>query len=192
MSYKIVKLHGCSGAGKTTVARALIASAVSVTVITPEGAKKPEAYVCQFPETSDPIIVLGSYQNNCGGMDSVPKAETAIAMVKYYHPLGHVFHEGLLQSTYYGAMGIDSQQYGDDYIYAFLDTPILTCLERVTHRRDVQQSKNKFNPQLTVDKYNTIMALKEKLIRKGDHRVVSFHHDKDPVGQLKALYFDAS
>lgn len=192
MGFKIVKLHGCSGAGKTTVARSVLTSANVVHRIVPEGAKRPEAYACEFVGADAPIIVLGSYENNCGGMDSVPKAETAMKLVKEYHELGHVLHEGLLQSTYYGAMGIDSQQYGDDYIYAFLDTPIMTCLERVTHRRDVQQSKNKFNPQLTVDKYNTIASLKEKLIKKGDHRVVTFRYNDDPLGQLKTLFFSGS
>ena len=152
MGYKIIKLHGCSGAGKTTVARTLMASAVEINQVTKEGAKRPEAYVCTLPEYRDPVIVLGSYESNCGGMDTVSSAAEAMEMVKYYHSGGHILHEGLLQSTYYGAMGKDSEQYGDDYIYAFLDTPILTCLERVTRRRDVQGSKNKFDPQLTIDK----------------------------------------
>ena len=191
MSYKIVKLHGCSGAGKTTVARALMASAVEITQVTKEGGKKPEAYVCTLPDCLDPVIVLGSYESNCGGMDTVSSAAEAMELVKYYHSSGHILHEGLLQSTYYGAMGKDSEQYGEDYIYAFLDTPIITCLDRVTRRRDVMKSKNKFDPQLTIDKYNTIERLRLKCI-DGGRRVVTFKYDADPVGQLKALFFNAS
>jgi len=40
---KVIKLHGCSGAGKTTVARALMTAADNVAVITPDGSNKPEA-----------------------------------------------------------------------------------------------------------------------------------------------------
>jgi len=191
MSYKIVKLHGCSGAGKTTVARALMQSASEITVVTKDGSKKPEAYVCIIAGYDAPVIVLGSYESNCGGMDTVSSAAQAIDMVKYYHPSGHILHEGLLQSTYYGAMGKDSEQYGDDYIYAFLDTPILTCLDRVTRRRDVMKSKNKFDPQLTIDKYNTIERLKAKCVVNG-RRVVTFDHAGDPLGQLRAMFLDAS
>ena len=188
MSNKILKLHGCSGAGKSTVVRSLMLSAPTVHEIIPEGSKNgnPEAYACEFPDYDVPIIVLGSYKNNCGGMDTVDSAAKAIELVKYYHSIGHVLHEGLLQSTYYGAMGKDAEQYGDDYIYAFLDTPILVCLERVTHRRDVQGSKNKFNSQLTIDKYNTIARLREKLIKNGQ-RVYDFKYLDDPVGQIHTL-----
>jgi len=191
MSYKIVKLHGCSGAGKTTIARALMTSATVVHTVTKYGAKRPEAYGCVLPGYDAPVIVLGSYESNCGGMDTVSSAAEAMEMVRHYHQDGHILHEGLLQSTYYGAMGKDSEQYGDDYIYAFLDTPILTCLERVTRRRDVQASKNKFDPQLTIDKFNTIERLRLKCIA-GGRRVVTFDHLADPLSQLRQLYLNAS
>jgi len=192
MTFKIIKLHGCSGAGKTTVARSLISDSSPVHVITPDGAKNPEAYVCHVDDWGGATVaVLGSYQNNCGGMDTVSSAAKAIEMVAHYSRLSHVFHEGLLQSTYYGEMGKDSERYGDDYIYAFLDTPLLICLERVTRRRDVQGSKNKFNPQNTVDKFNAIERLKIKCTKAG-RRVVTIHYDKDPIAQLKAIYLDAS
>lgn len=187
MAYKILKLHGCSGAGKTTVARALMGSANEITQIIKDGQKRPEAYVCTLDDYDAPVVVLGSYESNCGGMDTVSSAAQAMEMVRYYHDIGHVLHEGLLQSTYYGAMGKDSEQYGDDYIYAFLDTPLLVCLDRVTRRRDVMKSKNKFDPQLTVDKFNTIERLKLKCIA-GGRRVVTFDYQADPLGQLKTLF----
>ena len=183
MSNKIIKIHGCSGAGKTTVARAILTQATRVTVVEPKD--KPEAYICEFPELfiETPIIVLGSYANNCGGMDTVDSAAKAMEMVKFYHPIGHIIHEGLLQSTYYGAMGVDSKQYGDDYIYAFLDTPLMTCLSRVVLRREQNQSKNKFNPQLTTDKFNTIERLREKLPAMG-HKVAVINHQEAFLPQL--------
>lgn len=191
MAYKIIKLHGCSGAGKTTVARALMASSTEIAQVTKDGQKRAEAYVCLIDGYDAPVIVLGSYESNCGGMDTVSSAAQAMEMVKYYHESGHILHEGLLQSTYYGAMGKDSEQYGDDYIYAFLDTPILTCLDRVTRRRDVMKSRNKFDPQLTVDKFNTIERLKGKCVA-GGRRVVTLDYQADPLGQLKSLYLGAS
>jgi hypothetical protein len=200
MSYKIVKLHGCSGAGKTTVARALMLSALEVHAMIPDNmpdgkpnkSGKPEAYVCEFAEDEIPICVLGSYQNNCGGMDSYASdAASIIKLIEYFHTIGHVLFEGLLLSTYYGGVGKHLEQYGDDFICAFMDTPILTCLERVTHRRDVQGSKNKFNPQLTIDKYNTIERLKIKCKQNG-RRVIDIKHDQDPLPQLKTLFMDAS
>lgn len=188
MAHKIIKIHGCSGAGKTTAVRLLLNDAVFRTVLmTPKD--KIEAYLLECVVGN--VVVLGSYQNNCGGMDTVSKASDAMDMVKKYQRVGHVVHEGLLQSTYYGAMGKDSVQYGDNYVYAFLDTPLELCLERVVARRAANESKNKFDPQLTTDKHRTIERLKAKLPAMG-HRVVTLRHDDDMLGQLYTILGAAS
>lgn len=194
MGNKIVKLHGCSGAGKTTAARAFMHAAKTVHVVTPEvRLGRPEAYVCEFEGLDKPVAVLGSYANNCGGMDSYPSdAPSIIKLIDFYARDCHVLFEGLLLSTYYGAVGKHLEQFGDDAIFAFMNTPIIVCLERVTHRRDVQQSKNKFNPQNTVDKYNTIEHLKKKCQGKLGRRVVEIKYDQDPAVQLLNLYKDLS
>lgn len=191
MGNKIIKLHGCSGAGKTTVARALMLAASKVQVITPDDmggkpnrSEKPEAYVCHYGPEDEPLCILGSYKNNCGGMDSYPSdAQSIINLIEAYRPCGHVLFEGLLLSTYYGGVGKHLEQYGDDFVMAFMSTPLMVCLERVTHRRDVQGSKNKFNPQLTIDKFNTIDHLKNKAVQNG-RRVVEIIYDQDPVAQI--------
>lgn len=194
MGNKIIKIHGCSGAGKTTVVRTLMLSASVVHEVTPEGSKngRPEAYVLEFQGWKVPVCVLGSYKNNCGGMDSYPSDATSIIkLIEAYHKEGHVIFEGLLLSTYYGSVGKHLEQYGDDVILAFMNTPALVCLDRVIKRRDVQQSKNKFNPKLTIDKHGTIEHLRKKCIDNG-RRVVDIEYNKDPVSQLQTLLRDAS
>ncbi len=181
----ILKIHGCSGAGKTTAVRALMASCNLITKHSNE-AGRLEAYQLHHRNVEKPIFVLGSYENNCGGMDTVSSAAAAIAMVAKYAKLGHVVHEGLLQSTYYGAMGTDSKQYGDDYLYLFLDTDIELCLERVIARREENGSTNKFNPQLTRDKHATIERLRKRLPSLG-HKVVVLKHEQPMAAQLLEL-----
>jgi len=188
MGNKIVKLHGCSGAGKTTVARVLMEMADNVMVIEPTGRPgKHEAYAVYVSGFDRPVFLLGSYQNACGGMDTVASAEEAMKMVRFYAKDGHVFHEGLLQSTYYGAMGKDSQQYGQDYIYAFLNTPIEVCLARVEERRKANGSTNKFNPELTINKWTTINRLRNRVKAMG-HAVYDFDYQVSPVPQLRSLF----
>jgi adenylate kinase family enzyme len=181
----IIKIHGCSGAGKTTAVRELM-KASKVTKLR-NIANKVEAYMLDVPAiTDDPVFVLGSYDNNCGGMDTVSSAAEAMKLVNYYAKMGHVVHEGLLQSTYYGAMGTDSKQYGDAYKYVFLDTPVALCLERVVERRKANGSVNKFNPQLTKDKHATIERLMLRLPGLG-HKVEVLQHDLPMLPQLLAL-----
>lgn len=182
---KIIKIHGCSGAGKTTAVRQFMESGGAVPVYDTT-MKKPEAYLCR-PNT----YVLGSYENNCGGMDTVGSAAEVMDLVDQYARLGHVIFEGLLQSTYYGAMGTHSRQYGDDYIYAFLDTPIDLCIARVLDRRAKSGRNNKFNPQLTIDKHATINTLRQKLQNGAQmgfrHKVVVIKHDQELVPQILEL-----
>lgn len=166
----IIKIHGCSGAGKTTAVRQFM----GLGTIAPLGTNpdRPEAYLC-----NGGTYVLGSYENTCGGMDTVGTAAEVMNLLEKYAPMGNVIFEGLLQSTYYGKMGEHSKNYPrNSYIYAFLDTPIDLCLERVVERRKASGRNNKFNPQLTIDKWNTINHLRDKLIAQGHHRVVTLDH----------------
>jgi hypothetical protein len=183
-SNKIIKIHGCSGAGKTTAVRHFMAAGVYRPIRNTLG--KVEAYVDDKAEN----FVLGSYESNCGGMDTVGSAKEVIDLVDLYAPMGNVVFEGLLQSTYYGAMGTHSQKYGDNYIYAFMDTPIETCLERVIARRKANGTTRALNPQLTRDKHDTIVSLQGKLESRKiafRHRTATLNHKGDLVAQLKEL-----
>ena len=183
----IVKLHGCSGAGKTTIARHIMENAAKVHVVTNQKGGH-EAYVCEIEGFPLPLAVLGSYQNACGGMDTVSSQDEAIKLIDYYHGEGcHVFHEGLLQSTYYGKMGQHSVPFGDRYIYAFLMTPIDVCLSRVEERRRANNSTNKFNPELTIDKWNTINRLRGR-VRMLGHNVYEWDSTMGTMPQIRSLY----
>jgi hypothetical protein len=180
---KIIKIHGCSGAGKTTAVREFM----STGAVPVHGSNlKIEAYHAPFD-----TYVLGSYENTCGGMDTVGSAQEVMALLDRYASLGNVIFEGLLQSTYYGAMGTHSRKWGDDYIYAFLDTPIELCLERVVARRAASGRNNKFNPQLTRDKHATIETLRRKLENGTQmgfrHKVAILKHDQPMAAQIMEL-----
>ena len=136
----IVKLHGTSGSGKTTVARGLMALAkpefgVSTILSTKN---KPEAYMFQLPDVDLPVFVLGPYINAIGGLDCVSDSADHIRLLHSAAAHGHVFYEGLLGSEYYGEIGRQSERYGDDHIFAFLDTPVDLCVERVKARRRIR------------------------------------------------------
>jgi adenylate kinase family enzyme len=184
---RVIKVHGCSGAGKTTAVRALMKRCSIVSPIPEPGAKgKPEAYMCSLPALA-PIYVLGSYETTCGGMDTVGTAQEVMGLLDKYIPKGHVVFEGLLQSTYYGAMGLHSLQFKDRYIYAFLDTPIDLCLERVVKRRAASGITRPFNPQLTRNKHETILNLKRRLEVQNDHIIRTIRHDEDVGAQMEEL-----
>lgn len=160
----IVKLHGTSGSGKSSVARDLMEWC------TPEPIRgnvlktdRPEAYKLNIVHLSAPLYILGPYETACGGLDALGSADDHIRLLLEYGPQGHVFYEGLLQSGFYGRIGVASERFGDAHIFAFLDTPLNTCLQRVMARRTARGTTTEFNPTNTVDKYHAIRRLKSRL-----------------------------
>jgi len=167
----IVKLHGTSGSGKTTVARELMKKCVVQPEPLPNIGRKPSGYMALLPGIADPLFILGPYDAVCGGLDSLGEADDHIALLLKYGPQGHVLYEGLLQSGFYGRIGTASEMFGDKHIFAFLDTPLEVCLERVLARRAARGTTTPFNPANTEDKYKAIQRLRYRLE----------HGDKCPV-----------
>lgn len=184
---RIIKLHGCSGAGKTTAVRLLMAESELKGEVA-IGLNRILYYKYKHPEVETPIYILGSYTNVCGGLDTISAASQVMDLIDRLHPEGHILMEGLLASTYYGKMGEHSQQFKDDYIYVFLNTPIEECIERVRKRRERAKETRPFNDQLTRDKWDTITALQKKLISWGTHRVETLDwKDEKPAHFLVQL-----
>ncbi len=179
----LIKIHGTSGAGKTTAVRALMESAASITSLGSPG--RPHAYRLGglLPE---PIYALGSYETACGGMDTVTKVGEQIDLIHRFAALGHVVYEGLLLSTYLGVVARAMEQYGAKHIYAFLDTPIDLCVERVLSRRAEAGNDRPFNPQGTKDKYYVIQRLRGRAEREG-YRTATLHYNQPLVPQILEL-----
>jgi len=172
----LIKLHGTSGSGKTTAARELMSFGAPRYPL-PIFKNRPEGYRVQLPDLKKPLFILGPYETTCGGLDALGEADDHIALLLKYGPQGHVFYEGLLQSGFYGRIGTASEQFGDDHVFAFLDTPLEVCLERVIKRREARGTKTAFNPDNTIDKYRAIIRLKYRLD----------HGDKCPVRKTAVI-----
>ena len=181
---KIVKIHGTSGSGKTTAVRNLMELGEVDKIGDP---KRPEAYrIINVNGVTHPIFVLGSYEGVCGGMDTISLVKDQIALIHDYAPLGHVVYEGLLISTYYGALGLAMEQYGEDHIWAFLDTPIDVCIDRVKQRRLAAGNLKPLNERNTRERIKPINSLKAKLLRMGSN-VVDLSYTSDTGGAIKCL-----
>lgn len=168
----IVKLHGTSGAGKSTVAWRFLKQHAWEPCQTEHG----RAYKLIVPDFSKPLYILGKYETQCGGCDTL-NADQQIELLHQYAPLGHVLYEGLLASEYYGRLGTASEPYGDDHVFAFLDTPIEVCIERVKARRLAAGNTKPLNEENTRGRIKKIEALKRKLQTMYKRRVVTIDHN---------------
>ena len=182
----IIKLHGTSGSGKTTVARELMKDADLVRTILNPASRKPEAYEVRWLY-KNPLFILGPYTATCGGLDSLSDVNDHIRLLQHYAEIGHVFYEGLLGSEYYGRIGKVSEQFGDRHIFAFLDTPIEVCLARVQARRLARGNTKPLNPANTVGRVAKIQRLKYRLETEF-HRSTQTINYINPTEEILNLY----
>jgi shikimate kinase len=153
MTHLIVNLRGTSGSGKTTVARTFMDRYPHETLTRAGKAVGVRVDVTEFRA---PLFLIGTYNNVCGGLDTVPTqlegAQRAILAYKY----GHVLCEGLLVSGVGpgGTMPREIiQAAGENAVFAFLDTPLEVCIARVKTRREARGNTKPFNPANTESKH---------------------------------------
>lgn len=202
----VIKLGGCNGSGKSTVARAVLdlTAEGEPQYYTLESGKKAKFYNGSWMDK--PVFVLGKYDNACGGMDTISDKHDRFGMVKHfaesYGRDGLVFFEGLITGKTYGAMGQLSEEHVAlkkpiMWLYTFMDTPFDVCVERVLQRRAARREAEQydsgpdmFDPMRTMDPtYRSCQRLAHKL-RTGElhpHPVHMVSHKAKPVTAAKQL-----
>jgi thymidylate kinase len=186
----IIKLHGTSGAGKTTVARELMALDPKPKTIHHPANRKPVAYEVHLPGCNKALYILGPYTATCGGLDGISDVNDHIRLLNIYAQLGHVFYEGLLGSEYYGRIGKVSEAYGDNHLFAFLDTPLQVCLDRVKARRLARGNQKPLDPSNTVGRVAKIARLKVRLESEFHRPTIMIDHAQAAT-QIHRLYMAA-
>lgn len=182
----ILKILGPSGAGKTSVVRTMFGASDLVTPVTscgPPGTKlKTVGYTMGHPPKM--IYVPGSYESNCGGVDTIGTAQQVMDDVDGWADKCDVIFEGLLQSTYYGKMGGWSKRYGQDFIYVWLNTPLEVCMARLQKRREENGTTRALNVPQAEAKWASVKAAFDKANVKG-HRCEVLQWDAPIVPQIE-------
>lgn len=187
----ILKLHGTSGSGKSTIAFGFLGATMQTNkpLLNPAN-RKVEGYECHLPTLRKPLFILGPYNSQCGGLDSISDVTDHIRLLLTYGRLGHVFYEGLLGSEYYGRIGKASEEFGDRHIFAFLDTPIEECIARIKKRRLLKGNTKPLNEDNTRLRVAKIDRLKHRLEFEFHRPVVDIDHTC-AMKQLHQLYVTA-
>lgn len=161
----ILRISGTFGSGKTTSVRQFLNGYPSEELR--NSANKIMGYKVDASSAgiSQPIYVVGKYDNVCGGTDAISTQQEIADRVLAAHKFGHVIYEGALVSGsgLAGAVTKAVHETGCD-VYAFLDTPEQVCIERVIGRRQAAGNDKEFNPKNLKHKFvsvvNTYKALK--------------------------------
>lgn len=152
---KIINLRGTSGSGKSTVAKTFIDNHPHSEVRDPNTNKvigyKVDASAVGLTK---PVFIVGRYDTACGGGDTLKDEEDAVHKCETAQQYGHVLMERMLTSGS-GPKGKFASSFAGTgkIVYAILDTPLETCLERVMKRRESRGETKPFNPENTINKY---------------------------------------
>lgn len=180
----IINIRGTHGSGKSTIVKTILNTYNGV-ALGPE--KKPEGYSMTIADGSK-LFVVGSYKTACGGCDGIQPYNMIWPRVVEYAQEGHVLFEGALVSSSYGNIGRDSTVYGDQFVFAFLNTPLQVCLDRIMQRRKSKGVDKPLNPKNTTSKYENIQKSIPKIRDEFGRRVVVIDYRKAVSQVLGLLY----
>lgn len=158
----IVRLNGTHGSGKSTVATKIMKYLHTVPIM---GPKRPNGYLVSLPAGSrKKLFIVGPYESPCGGCDAIQPFADIWPRVEWAAKNGyHVLFEGALLSTTYGAIGKASEAY-PRFVWAFMDTPLEVCRERVNGRRAERGAAPLTDFKNVDSKWHTIARLRDKLL----------------------------
>lgn len=135
------------------------------------------------------MAVVGPYVSACGGCDAIhPYTEIWPRVLSARARCDHVLYEGMAVSSSYGTLGRASEQFGDEVVFVFLDTPLSVCLERVNARRAARGADvANFDPHDIIKKWRDVQRTYPKIVATGRQVMVLDHRDPVP-GLLNLLH----
>lgn len=186
----IYQIRGTNGSGKTTVARAFLAPDYQTQTPVdlssyPSPTKKDPSRVLRYPGYGhDGVLVLGKYDDGCGGMDRHPAGKgfaVPIDAINYalrnpiFESVHSIICEGVLASGVFGswsdfAQGLPKE---DQFVFVYMWTPLDVCLERIQQRRVEAGAEPKTGPDWdrmvknVADKFTGTAATRAKAIAAG-------------------------
>jgi thymidylate kinase len=191
VKHQIVNIRGCNGSGKTTVVRRFL-DRLPTTKLGPNSSK-PWGYRVDASAwgISAPVMIIGSYENTCGGTDGISTQEEIAERTTLAHGYGHVLVEGLLMSKSSAGGHVAPILKAHGAIFGFLDTPWDVCLERVLGRRAAAGNDKPFDPDKTMrSAYEQCHRSAELLTQAGGYDVRWVDH-LNAVGAVVQYLKDA-
>lgn len=163
----IVNIRGTHGSGKSTIATRIMNKYgyIEHIKISADGMKARTAGYIVPIKRGETLFIVGKYETACGGCDGIqPYSDIWPRVAAAAEDHHHVLFEGALISTTYGSIGQESEFFGNDFVFAFMDTPLEECVRRVNARRAARGAGPIEDIKNIAGKHATIAALRSKLM----------------------------
>lgn len=175
----IINIRGTSGSGKSTLVRKIVARYDKRLPVKVEGRKQPIGYIYQVIDQSSgriigkPLAVIGHYETDCGGCDTITSMDEIYQRVRTAHDAGmDVLYEGLLISADANRV-IALHTDGYPLVVIALNTELELCIESVNLRRkNAAEVKGKpykgdVNPKNTCSKFAGVKSSMRRIEAAG-------------------------
>ena len=180
----IVNLRGPSGSGKSYVGHQLLEIFGGEELYELGWNKRsPRLVGYKLP---DNFYLLGSYRAKGGGLDTLsPHDRSALLpLIERYAAMGHVFFEALVISSTVPAYVEIAKRATQPFVFAFLDTPIDLCIQRIYQRNGGKPIKED-----AVRGHHKYMKRIEQRLREAGMFTMGIDHE-DSVQQVVKVFRD--
>lgn len=159
----LINLRGCNGSGKSTIPLSMMNDREKYVVEKPYKGRQRKILTV-FPRYN--FVVLGSYFNKTGGMDTFPDTELCMKAMKYAivkFPEYNILMEGIMASTVYSTWRnaykkVEEKHPEIQIVILNLVPPLDVALERV----QLRNGGKPVNEQAIESKYNTVLRNAKK------------------------------
>jgi zeta toxin len=171
----IINIRGTSGSGKSTLVRRVRELYSQILRIKQDGRKQPIGYIMHYGAGTRvaPLALVGHYETDCGGCDTIANMDDIYAHVRKAHIAGmDVLYEGLLISADANRV-VALHTDGFPVRVIALDTPLELCLDSVNHRRrntamlKGKDYKGDVNPKNTTSKFAGVKSSMKRIEAAG-------------------------
>lgn len=147
----MINIRGSFGAGKSTVVRRVMDLHETVAAHHVDGRRQPLYYVCLRPSgvgERNNLAVVGHYETECGGCDTIPKLDKLFGLVAWLDAEGYdVLFEGATLLYYEVRRTLALAKRGELRVIE-MDVNLATCLRGIEDRRS--RSKRKTSKPINV------------------------------------------
>lgn len=187
----LINIRGTSGSGKSYLTRRIRQYYPTVARVMEDGRKQPISYIQSPARHQDGISslgIMGHYEAECGGCDTISSMDKIFGMVKHGHSLGlDVLFEGLLISADLKRTQ-ELHDLGMPLLVVGLSTSIAECLDSVNGRRMArfkrQGHPEKYTPvkeKNTISKHKGVIKSIEKMQAHGMDAVWASRDEAFPL-----------
>lgn len=187
----IINIRGTSGSGKSTMIHKLLAEYPHYPMERKlNGWKKPKIIGYMIDTPKHWTLVVGSYETQCGGCDSMSykgSHDDIEKLVREFMLFGNVVFEGLTISSTLSRWQRISEENPGKFIWGFMMTPVEDCHQRILARNGGKEPKQDSKGMADFQRKHIGCMRHLDMLRENGELTVGFNSDDESYETFKKI-----